>query len=87
MGLQILDLRDTTLGDSEIGSFNQTTTLTHLYLECPYSLRNTNSPENIPLRNPSNPLGGLGEPVYEDRNVLQVNIFQQVDLILPIMCK
>ncbi|XP_068967493.1 F-box/LRR-repeat protein fbxl-1 isoform X1 [Bombus flavifrons] len=67
--LEILDLRDTALGDSEVGCFSCTKTLTHLYLECPSSLRNTESPdsESRPLqREPLNQ-----HPVYEDRNLAQ----------------
>ncbi|XP_011137236.1 uncharacterized protein LOC105181875 isoform X1 [Harpegnathos saltator] len=45
--LEILDLRDTALGDSEVGCFSSTKTLTHLYLECPYTLRNEESPEIV----------------------------------------
>ncbi|XP_067011948.1 uncharacterized protein [Anabrus simplex] len=33
--LQVLDVRKTRLCDSEVGCFNQVSTLTHLYLECP----------------------------------------------------
>lgn len=68
---QILDLRDTALGDSEVGCFSCTKTLTHLYLECPSNLRNTESSdqESRPL-----PPEGLNQPVYEDDNLVQVSI-------------
>lgn len=65
-------MRDTALGDSEVGCFSCTKTLTHLYLECPSNLRNTESPdsESRPLqREPLNQ-----PPVYEDRNLAQVGI-------------
>nr|XP_034188671.1 uncharacterized protein LOC117608049 isoform X3 [Osmia lignaria] len=66
--LEILDLRDTALGDSEVGCFSCTKTLTHLYLECPFNLRNTESSdqESRPL-----PPEGLNQPVYEDDNLVQ----------------
>lgn len=67
---QILDLRDTALGDSEVGFFSYTKTLTHLYLECPSSLRNPESadPEPRPLQREA-----LNQPVYEDGNLVQVS--------------
>ena len=34
---QVLDLRDTFLGDSEIGCFSSSTSLKEIYLECPSS--------------------------------------------------
>ncbi|XP_032685346.1 uncharacterized protein LOC116850786 isoform X2 [Odontomachus brunneus] len=57
--LEILDLRDTALGDSEVGCFSSTKTLTHLYLECPYTLRNEESPEIIQQRQRQ-------LPIYQD---------------------
>lgn len=66
--LEILDLRDTALGDSEVGCFSCTKTLTHLYLECPSSLRNAESSDELrPLQREA--LNQL--PVYEDGNLAQ----------------
>ena len=66
--LEILDLRDTVLGDSEVGFFSYTKTLTHLYLECPSSLRNPESADHEPrlLQREA-----LDQPVYEDGNLAQ----------------
>ncbi|XP_076674761.1 uncharacterized protein LOC143372460 isoform X2 [Andrena cerasifolii] len=66
--LEILDLRDTVLGDSEVGFFSYTKTLTHLYLECPSSLRNPESADHEPrlLQRVA-----LDQPVYEDGNLAQ----------------
>lgn len=50
---QILDLRDTALGDSEVGFFSYTKTLTHLYLECPSSLRNPESADRSRTTTPT----------------------------------
>ncbi|XP_020277496.1 uncharacterized protein LOC109851642 isoform X2 [Pseudomyrmex gracilis] len=44
--LEILDLRNTGIGDSEVGCFSSTKSLQHLYLECPEHLREE-SPEII----------------------------------------
>ncbi|XP_017885998.1 uncharacterized protein LOC108628521 isoform X2 [Ceratina calcarata] len=67
--LEILDLRDTALGDSEVGCFSSTRTLTHLYLECPSNLRNTDSadPEPRPLQREA----FNQPPVYEDGHLAQ----------------
>ncbi|XP_021933201.1 uncharacterized protein LOC110836384 isoform X1 [Zootermopsis nevadensis] len=35
--LKILDLRNTRMGDSDVGCFNRSCNLTHLYLQCPSS--------------------------------------------------
>ncbi|XP_047357926.1 uncharacterized protein LOC124952308 isoform X2 [Vespa velutina] len=56
--LETLDLRDTALGDSEVSCFSSTKTLTHLYLECPAVLRNTDA-------------GNFRRPVLEDGNIVQ----------------
>lgn len=64
-------MRDTALGDSEVGCFSCTKTLTHLYLECPSSLRNAESSNEIRTlqREDLNQL-----PVYEDGILAQVCI-------------
>ncbi|XP_016918450.1 uncharacterized protein LOC108001770 isoform X1 [Apis cerana] len=67
--LEILDLRDTALGDSEVGCFSCTKTLTHLYLECPSSLRNAELPDSEPRPLQREVLNQL--PVYEDGNLAQ----------------
>ncbi|CAK9797692.1 F-box/LRR-repeat protein 12 [Anthophora quadrimaculata] len=67
--LEILDLRDTTLGDSEVGCFSCTKTLTHLYLECPSSLRNTDAGDQEPRPLQREILNQ--PPVYEDVNLAQ----------------
>ncbi|XP_076225038.1 uncharacterized protein LOC116424184 isoform X4 [Nomia melanderi] len=67
--LEILDLRDTALGDSEVGCFNCTKTLTHLYLERPSSLGNTESVDQEPRPLVREAL--LNPPVYEDAHVAQ----------------
>ncbi|XP_033331860.2 uncharacterized protein LOC117223600 isoform X1 [Megalopta genalis] len=68
--LEILDLRDTALGDSEVCCFSCTTTLTHLYLECPPSFRDTEltDQESRPLDREAilNP-----PPTFEDAHVAQ----------------
>jgi len=66
---QILDLRDTALGDSEVGCFSSTKTLTHLYLECPSTWRNDESPEVIQHRQQQ----ALRLPIFEDGNLAQVH--------------
>ncbi|XP_014482502.1 PREDICTED: uncharacterized protein LOC106748476 isoform X2 [Dinoponera quadriceps] len=63
--LEILDLRDTALGDSEVGCFSSTKTLTHLYLECPYTLRNEESPEIVQQRQ-QRQRQALQLPIYQD---------------------
>ncbi|KYM76914.1 F-box/LRR-repeat protein 12 [Atta colombica] len=65
--LEILDLRDTALGDSEVGCFSSTKTLTHLYLECPSTWRNDESPEVIQHRQQQ----ALRLPIFEDGNLAQ----------------
>ncbi|CAL7935418.1 unnamed protein product [Xylocopa violacea] len=67
--LEILDLRDTALGDSEVGCFSCTKTLTHLYLEFPSSSRNTEPPEPEPRPLQRDAFNQL--PVYEDENLAQ----------------
>lgn len=65
-------MRDTALGDSEVGCFSCTKTLTHLYLECPSSLRNAelHDSELRPLQREA-----LNQPpVYEDGNLAQVTM-------------
>lgn len=64
--LEVLDLRDTALGDSEVGCFSSTKTLTHLYLECPSTWRNEESPEVIQQRQQA-----LRLPIFEDGNLAQ----------------
>lgn len=68
--LEILDLRDTALGDSEVCCFSSTSTLTHLYLECPSSLRDTElkDQESRPLDREA--LLNI-PPTYEDAHVAQ----------------
>lgn len=68
---QILDLRDTALGDSEVSCFSSTKTLTHLYLECPSTLRNEESPEIIQQRQ-QRQRQALRLPIYEDGILAQV---------------
>lgn len=63
-------MRDTALGDSEVGCFSCTKTLTHLYLECPSSLRNAELPDSEPRPLQREVLNQL--PVYEDGNLAQV---------------
>ncbi|XP_048506110.1 uncharacterized protein LOC105688414 isoform X2 [Athalia rosae] len=66
--LEVLDLRDTALGDSEISCFKSTKTLTHLYLECPPMLRKVRRPsEGTPPHEPP-----MHRPVFEDHNLLQL---------------
>ncbi|XP_043286047.1 uncharacterized protein [Venturia canescens] len=68
--LEILDLRDTLLGDSEICCFSSTVTLTHIYLECPSKLirRRIRRHNRIHEGDHNN---FDGEPVYEDPNLVQ----------------
>ncbi|KAG7202364.1 hypothetical protein KM043_018690 [Ampulex compressa] len=68
--LEILDLRDTALGDSEVGCFSSTKTLTHLYLECPSNLRNEETPESVEQRRQQQ-RQVLQQPVFEDGNLAQ----------------
>lgn len=68
---QILDLRDTALGDSEVGCFSSTKTLTHLYLECPHTLRNEESPEAVQQRQ-QRQRQALQLPIYQDDILAQV---------------
>ncbi|TGZ49508.1 uncharacterized protein [Temnothorax longispinosus] len=63
--LEVLDLRDTALGDSEVGCFSSTKTLTHLYLECPSTWRNEESPEAVIQQQ------ALRLPIFEDGNLAQ----------------
>ena len=71
-------MRDTALGDSEVGCFSCTKTLTHLYLECPSSLRNAESSDELrPLQREA--LNQL--PVYEDGNLAQVCTIQHAKII------
>ncbi|XP_072751881.1 uncharacterized protein [Anoplolepis gracilipes] len=65
--LEILDLRDTALGDSEVGCFSSTKTLTHLYLECPSTLRNEESLEQQFQERRQ----ALQLPIFEDNNLAQ----------------
>ncbi|KAL6443454.1 hypothetical protein ACFW04_002949 [Cataglyphis niger] len=67
--LEILDLRDTALGDSEVGCFSSTKTLTHLYLECPSTLRNEESFET--MQQLQDQRQALQLPIFEDNNVAQ----------------
>ncbi|KAL6254180.1 uncharacterized protein LOC105427683 [Pogonomyrmex barbatus] len=68
--LEILDLRDTGLGDSEVGCFSSTKTLTHLYLECPSIWRNEELPEVIQQRQ-QRQRQALRLPIFEDGNLAQ----------------
>ncbi|XP_043483961.1 uncharacterized protein LOC122512282 [Leptopilina heterotoma] len=82
--LEILDLRNTVIGDSEIACFNCTETLTHLYLECPTNIRNrqrgSNSDrdgERTPQEQAERPTGRsriLIQVVHENRMVPQVEV-------------
>ncbi|XP_076622866.1 uncharacterized protein LOC143342644 [Colletes latitarsis] len=65
--LEILDLRDTALGDSEVGCFICTKTLTHLYLECPsHNGESANQePQSLTRESLINP------PVYEDGHLAE----------------
>ncbi|GAB1864358.1 F-box lrr-repeat protein 12 [Camponotus japonicus] len=65
--LEILDLRDTALGDSEVGCFSSTKTLTHLYLECPSTLRNEEHLEIMQQQQRQ----VLQLPIFEDNNLAQ----------------
>lgn len=67
---QILDLRDTALGDSEVGCFSSTKTLTHLYLECPSTWRNEESSEEVIQHRQQQ---ALRLPIFEDGNLAQVS--------------
>jgi hypothetical protein len=69
---QILDLRDTAIGDSEVGCFSSTKTLTHLYLECPSTLSNEEMPKII--REQLRQRQTLRLPTLEDDNLVQVLI-------------
>ncbi|XP_051165772.1 uncharacterized protein LOC127284405 [Leptopilina boulardi] len=80
--LQILDLRNTMIGDSEIACFNCTETLTHLYLEYPSNIRsaqrNINSDRESEPNYPEEERP-MGRPrifiqVHEDRNEAQVEV-------------
>ncbi|XP_034946786.1 uncharacterized protein [Chelonus insularis] len=61
--LEVLDLRRTSIGDSEIRCLSNTKTLTHLYLE--YSSEFSESDDTLPRRDI------FQEPTYEDRVVAQ----------------
>ncbi|EZA58040.1 F-box/LRR-repeat protein [Ooceraea biroi] len=67
--LEILDLRDTSLGDSEVGCFSSTKTLTHLYLECPSTCSNDESSEVIQQQQRQRQ--ALRLPILEDNNLAQ----------------
>ncbi|XP_011332854.2 uncharacterized protein LOC105276711 isoform X2 [Ooceraea biroi] len=67
--LTILDLRDTSLGDSEVGCFSSTKTLTHLYLECPSTCSNDESSEVIQQQQRQRQ--ALRLPILEDNNLAQ----------------
>lgn len=75
--LEILDLRGTGLGDSEICCFSSTKTLTHLYLECPLMQRNSARSEGT--RNARQQL--IHRPVYEDQSILQLLVDE--DNLMP----
>ncbi|XP_046590851.1 cytochrome b-c1 complex subunit 1, mitochondrial isoform X2 [Neodiprion lecontei] len=72
--LEILDLRDTGLGDSEICCFSSTKTLTHLYLECPRSPRPVYCYEHDPrpYRPPQQHSTDPRLRVFEDQNILEL---------------
>ncbi|XP_068990802.1 uncharacterized protein [Neodiprion pinetum] len=74
--LEILDLRDTGLGDSEICCFSSTKTLTHLYLECPRSPRPVYCYEHDPrpYRPPQQHSTDPRLRVFEDQNILELLI-------------
>jgi len=67
-----LDLRDTAIGDSEVGCFSSTKTLTHLYLEYPSTLTNEEMPKII--REQLRQRQTLRLPTLEDDNLVQVFI-------------
>ncbi|XP_076285929.1 uncharacterized protein LOC143211813 isoform X4 [Lasioglossum baleicum] len=69
--LTILDLRDTALGDSEVCCFSSTSTLTHLYLECPSSLRHTELKDQESPRPLDREALSNVPPAYEDAHVAQ----------------
>ncbi|XP_076285928.1 uncharacterized protein LOC143211813 isoform X3 [Lasioglossum baleicum] len=69
--LEILDLRDTALGDSEVCCFSSTSTLTHLYLECPSSLRHTELKDQESPRPLDREALSNVPPAYEDAHVAQ----------------
>ena len=80
---QILDLRNTVIGDAEISCFSSTESLTHLYLECPPTLRiseinNINGQRaEVNHREAERPMVRaqiLGHPINEDRNIPQVQV-------------
>ncbi|XP_012270777.1 uncharacterized protein LOC105694556 isoform X2 [Orussus abietinus] len=70
--LEILDLRDTALGDSEICCFSSTKTLTHLYLECPAVLVNTESNNHLEQQQLLDRPGR--RRAFEDQNLVQIII-------------
>ncbi|XP_012219174.1 uncharacterized protein [Linepithema humile] len=75
--LEILDLRDTSLGDSEVGCFSSTKTLTHLYLECPTLGHEDRESEIVQQRQQRQrqPLPiPIPIPIYEDHNLAQFYI-------------
>lgn len=61
--LQVLDIRDTPISDSDIQCFNITTSLRELLMECPEHLRNQNATDETNG-------GGDGEP-GPSRNIIQ----------------
>jgi len=69
-------LRDTSLGDSEVGCFSSTKTLTHLYLECPtlgHEERELNNETMQQRQRQRQPLPiHIPIPIYEDHNLAQV---------------
>lgn len=74
--LEILDLRNTVIGDSEIACFNCTETLTHLYLECPSNVINRDE-ESTPQEEAERPTGRsriLMQVIRENRMVPQVEV-------------
>lgn len=78
--LEILDLRNTVIGDSEIACFNCTETLTHLYLECPSNIRSAQRSNNVDqeaeinIREEERPLGRPHILIQLVRNVPQVEV-------------
>lgn len=66
-------MRDTSLGDSEVGCFSSTKTLTHLYLECPTLGHEEPEVEAIQQRQQRQRQSlPIPIPIYEDHNLAQV---------------
>lgn len=82
--LQILDLRHTLLGDSEISCLKSLPCLTELLMECPTNLQQESVSENMPLnRNPVVVIRPLDRPhvnnLLQPRRELQANAVRQLN--------